>query len=116
MATTGTWIHTALFGTRVGEDEFGNRYYTSKKGHKKERRWVIYKGIDEGSKVPAEWHRWLHKTTDETPKGGNKYDWEKPHIPNLTGTDYAYAPKGHIRKGHKRNPATGDYTAWEPKE
>lgn len=110
--STGTYLFTAFFGTRIGEDDFGNRYYTSSKG----KRWVMYKGIPEASKVPAEWHRWLHRTTDEVPNNVKKYDWEKPHLPNLSGTDHSYAPKGHIKKGHKRNRATGDYTAWEPKE
>jgi NADH:ubiquinone oxidoreductase subunit len=110
--TIGTKLYTAFFGSRIGKDDFGNRYYTSKNG----RRWVIYKGIAEASKVPAEWHRWLHKTTNDVPKDIKKRDWEKPHLPNLSGTEYSYAPKGHIKKGHNRNEATGDYIAWEPKE
>jgi NADH:ubiquinone oxidoreductase subunit len=110
--TIGTKLYTAFFGSRAGEDEFGNRYYTSGKG----RRWVLYKGIAEGSKVPAEWHRWLHKTTDEVPSNVKKYDWEKPHLPNLSGTEHAYAPKGHLKKGHDHGPVTGEYQAWEPKE
>ena len=110
--TIGTKLHTIFFGTRVGADEFGNRYYTSKNG----RRWVLYKGIAEASKVPAEWHRWLHKTTDEVPNNVTKYDWEKPHLPNLSGTENAYAPKGHLRKGHDHGKVTGSYNAWEPKE
>jgi NADH:ubiquinone oxidoreductase subunit len=109
--TIGTKLFTAICGKKVGEDEFGNRYFTSKKG----RRWVMYNGIAEASKVPAIWHRWLHKTTDEVPTGNApKHDWQKTHTPNLTGTTGAYAPKGHIKSGGKRAKATGDYTAWKP--
>ena len=110
--TIGTKLFTTFFGTNVGQDEFGNRYFTSKKG----KRWVIYNGIAESSKVPAPWHRWLHKTTNETPSDITKKDWEKPHLPNLSGTEFAHAPKGHISKGHARNTATGDYVAWQPEE
>jgi len=110
MANIGTTLFTILRGKKVGADEFGNKYYTSNKG----RRWVIYNGIAEASKVPADWHRWLHKTTDETPQNIATQSWEKPHLPNLTGTDLAYVPKGHVNSGKKRNQATGDYEAWKP--
>lgn len=106
-----TKILTKLFGKSVGEDEFGNGYFTNSKG----RRWVMYKGIPEASKVPAEWHRWLHKTTDDLPKSSRKKQkWQKPHLPNLSGTDMAYVPKGHIKRGGKREETTGDYEAWKP--
>ncbi len=112
MANLGTRLYTLLCGRKIGQDEFGNRYYTSKNG----RRWVVYKGIPEASKVPGDWHRWLHKTTDDTPLEAphKPRDWEKPHLPNLTGTKNAYVPEGHILKGGKRPPATGDYSAWKP--
>ena len=110
MATIGTKLFTLLTGSKVGQDEFGNRYFTNKKG----RRWVIYKGISEASKVPAEWHRWLHKTTDAIPQDVKKYDWEKSHLPNLTGTIHSHAPSGHASKGGKRAKVAGDYQAWKP--
>jgi NADH:ubiquinone oxidoreductase subunit len=40
--------------------------------------------------------------------------WEKPHIPNLTGTIAAYRPSGAISRGGERQRATGDYEAWTP--
>ena len=110
MANIGTRLFTLFRGRKAGQDEFGNIYYTNSKG----RRWVIYNGIAEASKVPAHWHRWLHKTTDEVPQNVQGHAWEKPHLPNLTGTDGAYVPKGHINSGTKRNKATGDYEAWKP--
>ena len=47
--TLGTFIYTLLAGKFVGEDEFGNKYYSNPKGKK---RWVIYKDRVESSKIP----------------------------------------------------------------
>lgn len=114
----GTLIYTWIFGERVGEDAFGNRYYRSRrlKRYGRERRWVLFKGAVEASKVPPEWHAWLHHVV-ETPlveQAKRARPWQKPHIPNLTGTAYAYRPQGHELRGGKRPPATGDYEAWTP--
>ena len=40
--------------------------------------------------------------------------WEKPAVPNMTGTAYAYRPQGALEKGGNRAAATGDYEAWSP--
>ena len=122
-ATLGTWLLTWLRGERVGTDEDGNRYYRLKNFRpqplgggrfSRERRWVIYKGEPEGSKVPPEWHAWLHHMVDEVPKPRQRYPWEKPHQPNLTGTPLAYRPRGSVLRGGHRRPATGDYQPWRP--
>lgn len=124
MATLGTHIYTLLYGKRVGRDEFGNRYYKSSANQGEhvgrngvERRWVLYKGKAEPSKVPPPWHAWLHYITNDVPENQaiKRHRWQKDHVPNLTGTDYAYRPPGHIKNGGKREKATGDYTPWEPK-
>lgn len=106
-------------GTRVGTDTSGNVYYRTKArpGYKRERRWVVYKGEPEASAVPPEWHGWLHYQTDMIPEDGAisfRRPWQKPPTPNLTGTDQAYRPPGHILEGGVRSRATGDYTAWTP--
>jgi NADH:ubiquinone oxidoreductase subunit len=103
----------------VGEDHLGNRYYSGKpiSGYKRERRWVIYKGAPEASKVPPEWHGWLHHQTDVVPSDNGpsfRRPWQKPPQENLTGTTEAYRPPGHVLKGGKREKATGDYEAWTP--
>ncbi len=74
MATIGTRLFTWLHGEEVGRDAEGNRYYRHKKGGtimsaslQKERRWVIYAGEDEASRVPPGWNSWLHHTTDKVP-------------------------------------------------
>ena len=83
---------------------------------KRERRWVIYAGQPEASKVPPEWHGWLHGTQVEPPTEVTPvhYPWMKPHLPNLTGTPLAYRPPGHTLSGGRRAAATGDYQAWSP--
>jgi NADH:ubiquinone oxidoreductase subunit len=112
----GTKIFTFLRGQLVGEDEFGNRYYRDKKADTtgKYRRWVMFKGLAEPSKVPAEWHGWLHYTTDKILE--KKHSWQKQHTPNLSGTKFAYFPAGHKKKGGVRSKATGDYQAWKPNQ
>lgn len=127
MANLGTTIHTFLFGSLVGEDETGNRYYTERKAmryaatpHKgKARRfsrWVIYKGETEATAIPAQWHGWMHHTTDAVPsKGmGLNYSWQTESTPNATGSSEAYLPPGHTLKGNHATPTVSDYEAWNP--
>jgi NADH:ubiquinone oxidoreductase subunit len=111
MANIGTRLHTLLYGSLLGEDAFGNRYYQNKKNG---RRWVLYKGVPEASKVPPEWHAWLHYTADVPLTQTPRQYWQKPHIPNLSGTRYAFRPLGHFLQGGHRAKATGDYQAWVP--
>ena len=60
----GTTIYTWLYGKIVGTDEIGNKYYTNSENHNdlKAKRWVIFKGEIEASKIPPHWHAWLHKS------------------------------------------------------
>ena len=113
--TLGTQIFTARKGVKVGEDDQGNIYYQSGGG---KRRWVIYNGEAEASRVPAEWHGWLHGSFDD---GGVPESnlppariWEVDYTPNATGTTAAYRPQGALERGGKRAAATGDYEAWSP--
>jgi NADH:ubiquinone oxidoreductase subunit len=109
--TLGTQLWTWRKGTLVGQDSQGNKFYQSKDAA---RRWVIFNGEAEGSRVDPDWHGWLHHTWNETPTDAPlaHKPWEKEHLPNLTGTTLAYAPAGSIRKG---DPAPrSDYEAWTP--
>lgn len=116
--TITTRLHSYFTGKKIGEDAYGNCYFTEKKTPKgrKAKRWVLYKGRAEPSKIPPEWHGWMHYTLDVPPSQRSvaHYAWEKPHLPNLTGTAGAYLPPGHIAKGGERAPATADYEAWKP--
>ena len=81
---------------------------------RRRKRWVIYDGVVEASRVPPEWDSWLHYTTDVVPPAGGsaRKTWQKEHEPNLTGTDHAYRPPGHtLVIGDKPKPP---YEAWRP--
>ncbi len=109
--TLNTQIFTWRKGIRVGEDNQGNVFYRNADGSK---RWVIFNGEVEASRVGPDWHGWLHHTWDAPPTEqplAHK-PWEKPHHENLTGTALAYAPPGSLRRAH---PAPQrDYEAWSP--
>ena len=117
------WTVNALFDIKrrsrfVGEDDYGNRYFEDKEASTegRHRRFVVYKGLAEPSKVPAEWHGWLHYTFKEPPteKPLQRKPFELDHVPNLTGTIYAYRPKGSLAREATRQEADGDYEAWSP--
>lgn len=117
-ATLGALFDIKRRSTLVGEDEYGNRYYEDRKASVdgRHRRYVIYKGLAEPSKVPADWHGWLHYTFAEPPTRSplKRQAWEAPHRPNLTGTPLAYHPKGSLEAGGERQKSSGDYEAWTP--
>jgi NADH:ubiquinone oxidoreductase subunit len=116
-ATVGTALFSALNGNHVGTDAAGNRYYrsTAKKG-RPERRWVIYTGANDASRVPAEWHGWLHGAFDDLPESHLPPPkiWVADFTPNATGSAAAYRPQGALERGGRRAPATGDYESWTP--
>lgn len=118
MNKLATLIYTFFNGIYLGSDKNGNKYYQSKKNNRtfgRKHRWVVYKGLSEPTKVSSEWYGWLHYQTDAIPLDTDKqYSWEKPALPNLTGTKYAYYPKGHVLSDAHRSKATGDYEAWRP--
>ena len=111
--TIGTQLFTARKGVKVGEDEGGNIFYQTRAG---KRRWVIFNGEMQASRVSPDWHGWLRYTFDEPPTVAplTRRSWEKDHQPNLTGTVHAWRPKGSITRGGERARAAGDYEAWRP--
>jgi len=115
-ATIGT--HLGLRGkTKVGTDALGNVYWQGGKDTAgNPRRWVIYNGANDASRVPPEWHGWLHGSFDSLPESNlpPAKIWEADYTPNPTGTAAAYRPQGALERGGKRARATGDYEAWTP--
>ena len=110
--TLPTRLYTMFFGQKVGEDQFGNAYYRSSRRRSggREERWVMYSGEIEASKVPAEWHAWLHHTTDK-PIDSPKNSWQKIHLSNKTGTISSYKPTGN--EGESDNlESSFDYIPW----
>jgi NADH:ubiquinone oxidoreductase subunit len=112
-ATIGTAWFTRRHGRKVGTDLWGNVYYTSKDGT---RRWVIYNGPNDASRIPPDWYAWMHRMIDGMPDEAlpppPKY--LKPPTPNMTGTPHAYRPSGALERGGRRAAASGDYEAWTP--
>ncbi|RKF16627.1 NADH:ubiquinone oxidoreductase subunit NDUFA12 [Roseovarius spongiae] len=110
-STLNTQLWTWRKGVKVGEDAQGNVFYRTKDD---KRRWVMFNGEAEASRISPEWHGWLHGTFKEAPSDRPlpRKQWEKPHLENLTGTAMAYAPAGSIRRSV---PAPrSDYEAWQP--
>ena len=105
QTTIGTRLKTIFFGKLVGKDSFGNKYYQNKSG----KRWVIYKDEIDASKIPSEWFSWMHfmKNKIENVHDFQKYEWQKPHQHNQTGTDNSYHPNKHNEKKIKK------YKSWK---
>jgi NADH:ubiquinone oxidoreductase subunit len=127
-----TWWNSTTYGTSftlwrkgarlVGTDEQGNRYYEEKtpslpgSDGKRPRRWVVYHGVAEASRVPSDWHGWLHHTFEEAPSDAplTRRAFEKDHLPNMTGTPLAYHPKGSLSLADGPADVNDDYEAWSP--
>jgi NADH:ubiquinone oxidoreductase subunit len=111
--TLGTALFTRSNGREVGRDGEGNVYFESAD---RARRWVIYAGENDSSRVPPEWHLWLHRTRDAAPTTAPlaTRPWERPWRPNPTGTAAVELPRGALAAGGRRAAATADYRAWEP--
>ncbi|HVY03141.1 MAG TPA: NADH:ubiquinone oxidoreductase subunit NDUFA12 [Caulobacterales bacterium] len=117
-ATIGALYDIGRRATQVGEDEQGNRYFQERRASRdgRPRRYVLYNGVAEASRVPPDWHGWLHYTIDEPPTVAplRRQAWERPHRPNMTGTIYAYRPQGSLaREGEAHGEP--DYEAWTPR-
>ena len=107
--TLGTFIYTLFTGKLIGRDQFGNKYYSNSKG----RRWVIYKNNIESSKIPPDWHSWIHFLKINKPSyEEKKFSWQKQYEENLTGTARAYKPEGSLTSGLKKNMKK--YEIWKP--
>jgi NADH:ubiquinone oxidoreductase subunit len=117
-ATIGTALFSALNGEHIGTDGQGNKYFRSKKKTASglERRWVIYDGANDASRVPAEWHGWLHHSYDDLPESHLPPPkiWEVDYTPNPTGGPTAYRPQGALERGGQRARASTDYESWAP--
>ena len=106
--TLGTFIYTLFTGKFIGKDEFGNKYYSNSKG----KRWVIYKNDIESSKIPPDWHLWIHSQSKNIPTNEEKrFSWQKQHEENLTGTNRAYKPEGSLANSVKKNMKK--YESWK---
>ena len=59
-------------------------------------RWVVYSSNVEATKITTDWYLWMHHTTDTIPNKDNinnkKYNWQKDHQENQTGTQNSHKP------------------------
>jgi NADH:ubiquinone oxidoreductase subunit len=101
-------LFTLIFGKKIGVDKYGNTYYSSV-FFKKEKRWVLYKGMVEASKTPINWDMWLRFMIDNPEEIKKNFFWEKDHLPNLTGTNFAFKPQAYNSKIHY----SSNYQAWK---
>ena len=131
-----TWWNSSTWGTSltlwkrkarlVGRDEQGNRYYEERQPSSSDgrlRRWVVYHGVAEASRVTPDWHGWLHHTFEEAPVESPllRRKFEKDHLPNMTGTPLAYHPKGSLvrvsgDKSSSKSAPGQTYEAWTPED
>ena len=106
--TIGTYIFTLRNGIYVGSDNWGNKYFKSKKD---ERRWVLYHKDCDASSISPNWHGWIHGKGEELPVSENSAVVTRSdgfYHKNMTGTIDAYHPK-------KYSSAKNDeYVPWEP--
>ena len=102
--TFGTRFTIFFFGKFAGKDNLGNKYYQTKKG----KRFVIYNGEVDASKIPNEWYSWIHFINNkiENTHKLEKYNWQKQHQPNQTGTSNSYHPKKNSNATEKK------YKSW----
>lgn len=109
--SVGTQLFTARHGRLVGHDDDGNSFYRNADDT---RRWVIYAGQNDGSRVGPEWYGWLHHTFPKPPTEDPiaRKPWETEHHPNLTGTEGAFFRRGSIRRADVE--PRSDYEAWTP--
>ncbi len=112
-ASFGTTLFTRRHGVKAGSDGYGNVYYGSKKGG---RRWVIYNGSNDASRIPPDWYAWMHNQIDDVPDKAlpPPARFQKAPTPNRTGTPGAYRPSGALERGGRRQAASGDYQPWIP--
>ena len=106
--TLGTFLYTLFFGKFVGKDNSGNKYYQNNKG----KRWVIYNGEINASKIESDWYQWMHYQIDTNPSKikVSKHSWQKPHSDNKSGTKKAYRPNKIINKKKDFKK----YESWKP--
>ena len=103
--TLGTRIQTIISGKYIGKDNLGNKYYESKSG----KRWVIYNGEVDATKIPNEWYSWIHHLNNkiENVQELKKFSWQKKNIPNQTGTSKAFHPNKNDKNVYKK------YKSWK---
>ncbi len=89
-ATVGTALFSWRNGVKVGTDSLGNTYF---RGKRDGRRWVIYNGSNDASRIPPEWYSWIHRQIEGTPDEALPpvRKFEKPATGNRTSGTAAFS-------------------------
>lgn len=96
-------LFTMFFGKKIGKDAFNNTYYSGII-FKKEKRWVLYNGMVEASKIPSAWDMWLRFMINNPKDIKKQFFWELEHLPNLSGTKFAFNPQElNAKKSYSSN-------------
>ena len=113
-ASWGTAIFSRRHGLEVGRDDEGNVYFQGRKDPA--RRWVIYNGSNDGSRVPPNWQLWLRGSIEDLPGKAlpPARNFQQKPTANLTGTMEAFRPGGSLGTNRVRPASTGDYEPWTP--
>ena len=103
-------FYSRFFAKKEGIDDYGNIYYSKKNksaiNNYRERRWVIYNGEIEASKVPQQWNAWLHHVISSIPSNRTKKEkWMKKHLPNK---------KRNVNLQKAKKFAKKNYDSWDP--
>lgn len=100
-------LYTHFLGQKVGTDAFGNQYFQHKHP-KNTKKWVVYNGINDPSKIPVNWYMWLHSNIKDEPKE-NLSSWQ----PNVTQTPFAFKGTNSIENIEPNR--SNNYSKWVPK-
>lgn len=109
----GLKLYVRFFCKIVGNDQYGNIYYETKKAKNywgNQRRLCIFKGTPEASKIPAEWYTWIHNLTDK-PIPTATYPWILPHLSTLTRSIFRYTPNAWLLSRRNKSKADSNATS-----
>jgi NADH:ubiquinone oxidoreductase subunit len=111
-----TKLKALILGKYVGFDDYGNKYFELKSSDAfgRKKRVCIYSGVVEATKIPSEWHSWMHYKSD-APNIEKKHFWQVMHLPSLTGTKFRFTntnPNSEVKKEYSQTPSR--YSAWRP--
>ncbi|KAF2858148.1 putative NADH-ubiquinone oxidoreductase subunit B17.2 [Piedraia hortae CBS 480.64] len=106
------YIGDTKFGTIVGTDKFGNKYYENIDELPLRTRWVDYKDKEfDPSQIEPGWHAWMSYMVDKPPTEDKLLQrevraWEpKEHLPSMTLSRSAYRPYSTTKSKN---------SAWQP--
>ena len=112
-------IYTFLFGSLVGYDKFGNKYY-QRKGRRRtanngrSERWLIYNDIEDAKFIPPMWHSWLHHNNDNFPSEGLIKPTAK-EIQEARSTAIQKYFSANTSPAQARGQKELSYNSWSPK-